>query len=53
MLPLLNNKRSEIMNIGIEELNAATRVIKSGELSGYQGNFSEKFHGGNEVKALE
>jgi dTDP-4-amino-4,6-dideoxygalactose transaminase len=41
------------MNIGTEELNAVARVINSGELSGYQGNFSEKFHGGNEVRATE
>jgi len=39
--------------IGKEELEAVIRVMESGELSGYQGNFSEEFNGGNEVRALE
>jgi perosamine synthetase len=41
------------MGFGKEEENAVLRVIRSGSLSGYQGNFSEEFNGGNEVRALE
>jgi len=46
-------KRSDIMGFGKEELDAVTRVMQSNSLSGYQGNWSEQFYGGEEVKALE
>lgn len=36
-----------------EEREAVLRVIKKGELSGYQGNWSNNFYGGEEVKQLE
>ena len=39
--------------IGKEERDAVIRVIESGCLSGYQGNWSDAFYGGNEIKALE
>jgi len=39
--------------IGKEELEAVTRVIKSGQLSGYTGNWSDSFYGGTEIRALE
>jgi len=38
---------------GIEEKNAMIRVIESGELSGYKGNYSDEFYGGKEVRSLE
>jgi perosamine synthetase len=41
------------MGFGIEELQAVERVMKSGALSQYQGNWSENFYGGTEIKALE
>ena len=41
------------MSFGIEERNAALRVIDSGVLSGYQGNYSDQFFGGPEVRTLE
>ncbi len=41
------------MAIGIEEINAVNRVMKSKILSGYQANWSDSFYGGIEVKALE
>lgn len=41
------------MSFGQEEINAVLRVMRSGTLSGYQGNFSEQFWGGPEVQALE
>ena len=41
------------MSIGKEELEAVTRVINNGCLSGYQGNWSDAFYGGPEIKALE
>lgn len=39
--------------IGKEEREAVLRVMDSGILSGYKGNFSEDFYGGPEIKALE
>jgi len=41
------------MSIGKEELEAVTRVINSRCLSAYQGNWSDAFYGGPEIKALE
>ena len=39
--------------LGVEEEQAVLRVMKSGILSGYKGNYSEAFYGGEEIKALE
>ena len=39
--------------IGPEEKAAVLRVMENGELSGYQGNWSDSFYGGPEVQALE
>ncbi len=39
--------------IGQEEKDAVLRVIDRGVLSGFQGNWSEAFYGGEEVRALE
>ncbi len=39
--------------IGQEEKNAVMRVLDRGILSGYQGNWSDSFFGGPEIKALE
>ena len=39
--------------ISKEEREAVLRVMDSGILSGYKGNWSESFYGGEEVKALE
>ena len=39
--------------IGKEERDAVIRVIESGVLSEYQGNWSDNFYGGTEIKALE
>jgi len=41
------------MSIGSEEKAAVMRVLDSGCLSGYKGNWSEAFYGGPEIKALE
>ncbi|MFW9969287.1 MAG: DegT/DnrJ/EryC1/StrS family aminotransferase [Candidatus Odinarchaeota archaeon] len=41
------------MAIGKEERDAVLRVMDRKILSGYQGNWSEHFYGGEEVKALE
>ena len=41
------------MGFGIEELQAVERVMKSGCLSNYQGNWSNNFYGGPEIQALE
>ena len=39
--------------IGKEEREAVLRVMDRGILSGYKGNWSEDFYGGEEIKALE
>jgi dTDP-4-amino-4,6-dideoxygalactose transaminase len=39
--------------IGHEELLAVERVMKANVLSDYQGNWSDNFYGGTEIKALE
>lgn len=39
--------------IGVEEKEAARRVLDSGVLTGYQGSWSPNFRGGKEVRALE
>ena len=39
--------------IGKEEREAVLRVMDRGSLSGYKGNWSEDFYGGEEIKALE
>lgn len=39
--------------IGKEEREAVLRVLERGTLSDYQGNWSEHFYGGEEIKALE
>jgi len=41
------------MAIGKEEKEAVLRVLDSGILSGFQGNWSESFYGGTEIRALE
>jgi len=47
------SKGANNMGFDKEELDAVIRVMRSGKLSGYQGNYSEEFNGGNEVRALE
>lgn len=41
------------MSIGKEELEAVQRVMQSGVLSGYKGNWTDDFYGGPEIRALE
>lgn len=41
------------MSIGQEEREAVLRVMDRGILSGFQGNWSDAFYGGPEIKALE
>jgi len=38
---------------GWDEASAAFQVIRKGPLTGYQGNWSEAFYGGPEIRALE
>lgn len=51
--PVLRKKLPEIHNVGKEELDAVTRVLTSGPLSGFIGTWSKGFFGGKEVLALE
>ena len=39
--------------IGFEEVEAVTRVVRSGCLSGYIGSWCDEFYGGPIVQALE
>jgi len=40
-------------SIGVAEKEAAMRVLDSGKLTGFMGNFGPAFYGGKEVRALE
>jgi dTDP-4-amino-4,6-dideoxygalactose transaminase len=54
--PIIGLETSEVfykMSIGQEEKDAVMRVMDRGILSNYQGNWSENFYGGEEIKALE
>lgn len=42
-----------IMGFDQRETNAVLRVLESGILSNYQGNWSDNFYGGTEIRALE
>lgn len=51
--PILKEPLSLIHNIGDEEIEAATRVLRRGPLSGFHGTWGEKFFGGTEVRRFE
>ncbi len=51
--PVIWKKFPPYNSIGIEEINAANRVLESGILSAYVAEKGESFLGGEEVKALE
>ena len=46
-------KMNRYLTLDSKEVNAATRVIKSGKLSGFLGSNSAEFLGGKEVRELE
>ncbi len=52
-LKVRNNPFPNMSTIGQSELNAARRVILTGNLSGFRGNSGPGFQGGPEVRALE
>jgi len=51
--PLIKKTLPKYNTISKEELEAATRVIKSGKLSGFLGSNAKEFFGGFEVKSFE
>jgi len=51
--PIQDEPLPEFNTLGKEEIDAATRVINSGTLSGFVANNSEAFNGGDEVLELE
>lgn len=51
--PIRRKPFPNMTTIGPEEAEAVQRVMKSGNLSSYRGNWSENFYGGPEIKALE
>lgn len=51
--PVLKEPLGLIHNIGDEEVEAATRVLRRGPLSGFHGTWNEKFFGGEEVRRFE
>ncbi len=50
---LIKRKFKYYNSISKEELNAATKVIKSGKLSKYVGEWSKEFYGGQKVNQFE
>jgi perosamine synthetase len=50
---LLEQKLPHYNSVGREELEAVTRVIDSGCLSGFYGSWGEEFYGGPMIKAFE
>lgn len=51
--PVLKEHLDLIHNIGDEEVEAVTRVLRRGPLSGFHGTWGEKFFGGTEVRRFE
>ena len=51
--PVLKEPLGLIHNIGDEEVEAVTRVLRRGPLSGFHGTWNEKFFGGEEVRRFE
>jgi dTDP-4-amino-4,6-dideoxygalactose transaminase len=52
-VPVRSKPFPNMTTIGLFEIKAINRVMKSGNLSGYRGNWSENFYGGGEIQALE
>lgn len=50
---LIKKKFSTYKTIGKEEIDIVTKVLRSGELSGFEASKSEKFYGGKFVKKFE
>jgi perosamine synthetase len=51
--PVLEHQLTHYNSVGREELEAVTRVMNSGCLSGFYGSWGEEFYGGPMVKAFE
>mgnify|MGYP001051333730 CR=1 FL=1 len=49
----MKKKFKEFNSFGIEEVNAAHKVVKTGVLSGFIANHEKEFYGGKYVKKLE
>ncbi len=51
--PIIADSFSPARTIGEEELSVATEVLKSGNLSGFFGSWSDRFYGGQQVREFE
>ena len=51
--PVIADSFTPIQTIGEEELSVATEVLKSGNLSGFFGSWSDRFYGGPQVRQFE
>ena len=51
--PAFSKILQSYQSIGIEEMEAVAKVMKSGNLSGYYGSWGEEFFGGNVVRVFE
>ena len=51
--PVITKEFPKYNTIGEEEINAANRVLRSGNLSGFLGASGKGFEGGHEVKSFE
>jgi len=51
--PIIADSFTPAQTIGEEELSVATEVLKSGNLSGFFGSWSDRFYGGPQVRKFE
>ena len=51
--PIISDSFIPARTIGEEELSVATEVLKSGNLSGFFGSWSDRFYGGPQVRKFE
>ena len=51
--PIIADSFTPARTIGEEELSVATEVLKSGNLSGFFGSWSDRFYGGPQVREFE
>ena len=51
--PVINRTLAPYISVGDEEVDAVTRVVRSGQLSGFIGEWCDEFDGGTEIRAFE
>lgn len=51
--PVIDRTLAPYISVGDEEVEAVTRVVRSGQLSGFIGEWCDEFDGGPEIRAFE